>query len=188
MGSYLTNLFYCGSKRCLYTLLSVYIQLSNYKDNLLKQFRRSKNALSNSFKNELVYFYEDDGKYTVFVGLAGQRPLVSYGECSWVYIPHKKTFADILSDEGVIKSVPYIGATISYTVTNELVADMSEWLSDINYSSTKPVPPQLLLAGWSYDTGTPIYEFKLYTLRVTDVFGTEEEFILDGASRDLNTD
>jgi hypothetical protein len=136
----------------------------------------------------VIYFYEDDDKHTVFVGVEGETPLVSYGPCSWVYLPHKKTFAEISSDEGSIKSVPYIGATISYTATNELVADMSEWLSDINYSSSRLIPPQLLLAGWSYDTGNPIYEFKLYTLRVTDVFGTEEEFILDGASRDLNTD
>jgi len=179
MGSFLTNLFYCGSKRCLYTLLSVYGHILNYRDSFVKQIRQSRNALINSFKKETVYFYEDKGKYTVFVGVPGQQPIVSYGRCSWVYIPHKKTFVEISSEEKTIKSIPYIGATISYIVTNELVADMSEWLSDINYSSSKSVPPQLLLAGWSYDTGIPIYEFKLYILRLTDIFGNEEEFMLD---------
>ena len=179
MGSFLTNLFYCGSKRCLFTLLSAYIYILNYKESIVKQIRRSRNALMNSFKKENVCFYEDDGKYTIFVGVPGQNPIVTYGMCSWIYVPHKKTFAEISSGEKVIKSIPQIGATISYSVTNELVADMSEWLSDINYLSLNSVPPQLLLAGWSYDTGVPIYEFKLYILRLTDLFGNEEEFVLD---------
>jgi len=179
MGSFLAGAFYYCSRRCVHPLLSAYTYLLNYKETVVKQIYRTKNALVNSFKKETLYFYEDNGKYTVFVGVPGENPIVSYGSCSWVYVPHKKTFVEISSEEKTIKSIPYIGATISYKVTNELVQDMSEWLPDINQSSTSQLPPQLLLAAWSYDTGIPIYEFKLYILRVTDIFGNEEEFNLD---------
>lgn len=168
-------------------LLRAFLTVYGWTTRLSRQLRLSWTALMESFEPRAVKFYNvttsscvgsSCATYQPHSGILRSSPLYPLGICEWYYMLDDRLFLSSRAMETTATySLDVIGCSLHYTTNNEMVFDMSEWISDVEVTSQEPntiPPPQVLVGGFLLETGQTLWGPPSdYILRLTTLEGEQ---------------
>jgi len=162
-----------------YKLIQKAIIFYTFSLNILSMFftqtKRTALSIVDSFSSETLYFFPESS--IPLITSSNKRSIINpklEGDC-WSFCNNK--FRNLQGINTTIKKLPYISASL-YKDTLE-VADLSEWIMNIEVLSSGQVPIRFIVLAWAYSTGATLESFLTckYYLHVITTDG--DEHILD---------
>jgi hypothetical protein len=129
-------------------------------------------SIIDSFSSETLYFFPDSVAPLVS---SFNKKLVINPELErdcWSFSKNKFTY--LFEGSTMVRKLPYISASLYKG--DVLVADLSEWLMDIEVLSSKDLPLRFIIFTWAHMTGKTLesYLSSNYVLHVITTDGEEE--------------
>jgi hypothetical protein len=151
--------------------LFFYIWSTTFLERVIKQTQKTTRLLINSFSDETLYFFPDS---VVPLIVGNKTPIIispDLESCCWSF--HKNVFKFITEENNISNKLPYLSASLYKDGT--FVADLSEWIQNIEVISHKELPIRFLVFAWAYQTNSILesYTSSNYFLEVITIDGDE---------------
>lgn len=178
------------ARHALPASMAAYVYAMELWGRFVVQFNRTLTAVIDSFHTEVIFFYEENGKYYPYPAVLRDTDHIFLKNYDWSYNVHEKQFLHNSIDEHALSKyrIPYLGASLTYedpdfvelSQGSRTIGDLSEWIAEQTIlGESNNVPLQVLVAAWAYCNRIPlIFGWKGYVLTVMNEDGDEISFSL----------
>lgn len=164
--------------------LSIFVWIMETWTAVLRQTTRSIQAVVESFKSDVIVFYQENDMFYPSVEKEHTLRKFMIGDAKWNYHVATKRFVNlgVADDECSEHSIGFLGASVSRIVddSSHFLGDLSEWILDQTvWSNSEDVPFQVLVGAWAYCHGVSLhYNYPGHTFTVMTMDGDEQTFDL----------
>jgi hypothetical protein len=152
--------------------LFFYIWSTTFLERVIKQTQKTTKVIFNSFSDETLYFFPDS---IVPLIVGNKNPVIISPDLEsncWSF--HNNIFKFMNDDNNYSsKKLPYLSACLYKD--NVFVADISEWIQNIEVISTQNLPSRFIVFAWAYQANIVLesYTTSSYFLEVITLDGDE---------------
>jgi len=151
--------------------LFFYIWSTTFLERVIKQTQKTTKVIFNSFSDETLYFFPDS---IVPLIVGNKNPVIISPDLEsncWSF--HNKIFKFMTEEDNISNKLPYLSASLYKD--GAFVADLSEWIQNIEVISSRNLPIRFLVFAWAYQSSFVLesYTASNYLLEVITIDGDE---------------
>ena len=178
------------ARHALPASMAAYVYAMELWGRFIVQFNRTFTALVDSFRVQVIYFYEENTTFYPYPTVLHATYNLFLQSYEWSYdIQEKEFIHNTIHDKDLQKyHIPYLGASLTYqnpeliesSQETMIVGDLSDWISEQTIlGESNNVPLQVLVYAWAYCNRIPlIFGLKGYVLTVMNEDGEEISYSL----------
>jgi len=152
--------------------ISWYMYALTFFDNTLKQVKRTKNAVFDSFKTEKFYFLKNSNNIAVSKILVAA---VDYNDqYTWQFIPSQNLFIEKDSDSNT--RCTWLSAELFYE--DSLITDLTEWIDNLRFTSKNMPPVSCIIQAWAIKNNYQLESLEKYRIKVLNELMEEKSLVL----------
>jgi hypothetical protein len=155
----------------IHNFFLIYIWSVAVIDKIITQSKKTSRLLVNSFSDETLYFFPES--IIPLIVTNNSLTIINPDLESGCWSFNKSIFRFMEEDSTVTKKIPYLSASLYKD--DVFLADLSEWIQNIEVISSRELPVRFLVFGWAYQNRIVLesYTTSKYFLEVITIDGDE---------------